>query len=235
MPLLLQGTEGSLFQGRAVSDHLDVEAAVARSPGDLDTSNRWCYLLPTTLSGHACSLTATSVPRLLLSVFVFLLGFSSNYVSSRAHSCTSLLLFWWVVAHRVTVCDVLVCASSVCFRCRGVLQVALAAMEAHQRTSSLAGSGWPETVAAERVQLRQLRFVEEKAGRCCGRFGSSVLGRERGVKVSREWFRYCSEIRYAYRRIIYVVKVPWCLCHGQARCSVSAHESLRYTAQRGVA
>ncbi|CAM9353211.1 unnamed protein product, partial [Ectocarpus sp. 13 AM-2016] len=45
----------------------------------------------------------------------------------------------------------------VCFRCRGVLQVALAAMEAHQRTSSLAGSGWSETVAAERVQLRQLR------------------------------------------------------------------------------
>ncbi|CBN74503.1 hypothetical protein Esi_0028_0118 [Ectocarpus siliculosus] len=45
----------------------------------------------------------------------------------------------------------------VCFKSRGVLQVALAAMEAHQRTSSLAGSGWSETVAAERVQLRQLR------------------------------------------------------------------------------
>jgi len=48
--------------------------------------------------------------------------------------------------------------ASVCFRCRGVIQVALAAMEAHQRTSSVAGSGWPETVAAERMQLQQLRF-----------------------------------------------------------------------------
>lgn len=52
----------------------------------------------------------------------------------------------------------------VCFRCRGVVQVALAAMEAHQRTSALAGSGWQETVAAERAQLQQLRFDEPRWG-----------------------------------------------------------------------
>ncbi|CAM9703344.1 unnamed protein product, partial [Laminaria digitata] len=45
----------------------------------------------------------------------------------------------------------------VCFRCRSVVQVALAAMEAHQRTSAPAGSKWAETVAAERAQLQQLR------------------------------------------------------------------------------
>lgn len=48
--------------------------------------------------------------------------------------------------------------SSVCFRCREVVQVALAAMEAHQRTSALAGSSWAETVAAERVQRQELRL-----------------------------------------------------------------------------
>lgn len=43
-----------------------------------------------------------------------------------------------------------------------MIQVALAAMEAHQRTSSLAGSGWSETVGAERVQLQQLRFAQQR-------------------------------------------------------------------------
>lgn len=47
--------------------------------------------------------------------------------------------------------------AAVCFKCRGVLQVALAAMEAHQRTSALSGSSWAETVAAERVQRQELR------------------------------------------------------------------------------
>ncbi|CAM9191469.1 unnamed protein product, partial [Scytosiphon promiscuus] len=45
----------------------------------------------------------------------------------------------------------------VSLRCRSMIQVALAAMEAHQRTSSLSGSSWPETLAAERAQLQQLR------------------------------------------------------------------------------
>ncbi|CAM9486434.1 unnamed protein product [Phaeothamnion confervicola] len=58
-------------------------------------------------------------------------------------------------------------SSQVCNRCRGVLQVALAAMEALQRTAGSSsgggggrsGSAWPweELAAAERLQLRVLR------------------------------------------------------------------------------